>query len=120
MKYKYITQKYTNIFYIIYILQLRPGLRMIAINSNFCNNLNLWLVPRPRYLPHHLYHHHHHHHHQHSCHPNYHHCHNDHQKGSSKPTSMACGSVRRCKFFFLFSLLLDMPDNLMLIDAIKV
>ena len=35
--------KYTN------ILQLRPGLRMIAINSNFCNNLNLWLVPRPRY-----------------------------------------------------------------------
>ena len=27
---------------------MRPGLTVISVNSNFCNNLNLWLLPSPR------------------------------------------------------------------------
>ena len=31
-----------------YLCQISAGLTVISLNSNFCNNLNLWLLPSPR------------------------------------------------------------------------
>ena len=30
------------------LCQVSAGLTVISLNSNFCNNLNLWLLPSPR------------------------------------------------------------------------
>merc|ERR1719410_1289023 len=31
-----------------YSYQVKPNLTIISVNNNFCNNLNLWLLPHPR------------------------------------------------------------------------